>query len=500
MITKDDQQSCTQLIFRCFECKNNYKKDFNNELIKRFANIYEFSNEDVNKFILLLREGVYPYEYMDSSERLDETSLPDKEAFYSSLNMEDIRDVDHSHAKRVFKNLNNYYDYHDLYVQSDTLLLEDIFENFRNECTEIYELDPTHFLSAPGLEWQACLKKTEVKLELLTNVDILLIVEKGIRRGICHAIHRYAEANNKYMKKHQQNKESSYIQYSDASNLYGWAMSQKLTVDGFKWKQNMLKFDEKIKNQDEDSDKGYILEVDVEYPKNIHDLHSDLPFLPERMKTNKCSKLVCNLYDKNDYVPYMKSLKQALNHGLILKKVHRVIQFNQEAWLKEYIDMNTELRKEAKNVFEKNFFKLMNNSVFGKTMKNVRKHRDIKLVTTDKRRNQLFSEPNCHTTKWFSGNLLAIEMKKIKVKMNKPVYLDLSILEISKTLMYEFWYDYIKPKYKNNAKLCFMDTGSFIINIKQKISMKILVMMLKKDVIHQIMRSIDQYLKERIKK
>ena len=218
------------------------------------------------------------------------------------------------------------------------------------------------------------------------------------------------------------------------------------------------------------------------------------------MKINKCSKLVCNLHDKNDYVSYMKSLKQALNHGLILKKVHRVIQFNQEAWLKEYIDMNTELRREAKNVFEKNFFKLMNNSVFGKTMENVRKHRDIKLVTTDKRRNQLFSEPNCHTTKWFSGNLLAIEMKKIKVKMNKPVYLDLSILEISKTLMYEFWYDYIKPKYKNNAKLCFMDTRSFIINIKQKISMKILLMMLKKDVIHQIMRSIDHYLKERIKK
>ena len=250
MITKDDQQSCTQLIFRCFECKNNYKKDFNNELIKRFANIYEFSNEDINKFILLLREGVYPYEYMDSWERLDETSLPDKEAFYSSLNMEDIRDADHRHAKRVFKNLNNKNlgDYHDLHFQSDTLLLEDIFENFRNECTEIYELNPAHFLSAPGLEWQACLKKTEVKLELLTNVDILLIVEKGIRRGICHAIHRYAEANNKYMKKHHQNKESSYIQYLDASNLYGWAMSQKMTVDGFKWKQNMLKFDEEIKN------------------------------------------------------------------------------------------------------------------------------------------------------------------------------------------------------------------------------------------------------------
>ena len=169
---------------------------------------------------------------------------------------------------------------------------------------------------------------------------------------------------------------------------------------------------------------------------------------------------------KKNYVVHIRSLKQALNHGLILKKVHRVILLNQEAWLKSYFDMNTELRKQAKNDFGKEFFKLMNNSVFGKTMENVRKHRDIKLVTTDKRRNQLLSEPNYHTTKWFSENLLAIEMKKTKVKMNKPVYLGLSILEISKTLMYEFWYDYMKPKYGDNVKLCYMYTDSFIMHIK----------------------------------
>ena len=190
-------------------------------------------------------------------------------------------------------------------------------------------------------------------------------------------------------------------------------------------------------------------------------MHSDLPFLPERMKINKCSKVACNLYDKNNYVVHIRPLKQALDQGLI-------IQFNEEAWLKEYIDMNTELRKQAKNDFEKDFFKLMNNSVFKKTMENVRKHRDIKLVTTDKRRNQLVSEPNYHTTKWFSENLLAIEMKKTKVKMNKPVYLGLSILEISKALTYEFWYDYMKPKYGDNRKLCYMDTDSFIMNIKTK--------------------------------
>ena len=183
------------------------------------------------------------------------------------------------------------------------------------------------------------------------------------------------------------------------------------------------------------------------------------------MKIDKCNKLVCNLYDKESYVAHIRLLKQALNHELILKKFHRVIQFIKEAWLKPYIDMNTELRKQAKNDFEKDFFKLMNNSVFGKAMENVRKHSDIKLVTADKRRNQLVSEPNYHTAKWFSENLLAIEMKKIKVKRNKPVYLGLSILEISKTLLYEFWYDYMKPKYGDNVKLCYMDTDSFIMHI-----------------------------------
>ena len=189
-------------------------------------------------------------------------------------------------------------------------------------------------------------------------------------------------------------------------------------------------------------------------------------FYPKEKKVEKVEKFICSIEDKEKYVIHIRALKQALNHGLKLKKVHRVIQFNQKAWLKPYIDMNTKLRKEAKNDFEKDFFKLMNNSVFRKTMENVRNHRDIKLVTTDEKRNKLVSEPNYHTTKHFSENLLAIEMKKTKVKMNKPVYLGMSILDISKTLMYEFWYDYIGPKYGDKAKLCYTDTDSFIINIK----------------------------------
>ena len=247
-------------------------------------------------------------------------------------------------------------------------------------------------------------------------------------------------------------------------------MSKKFPVNVFKWLDNdktaeHIINEEFIKNYNENDKKGYILKVDVKYPKKSHDLYSDLPFLPERMEINKGKKLVCNLYNKKKYVVQINSLKQALNHGLKLKKIHRIIEFNQEAWLKPYIDMNTELRTLAKNDFEKDLFKLMNNSLFGKTMENIRKHRDKKLVTTDKKRSKLVSEPNYHTINLISENLSIIEMKKTKVKMNKPVYLGLSILEISKMLMYEFWYDYMKPKYNDNVRLCYMDTDTWIILI-----------------------------------
>ena len=228
---------------------------------------------------------------------------------------------DYRHGNNVFKifKLESLRDCHDLYVQSDTLLLADVFENFRDMCVKVYELDPAHFLSLPGLAWQACLKKTNIELELLTDYDMLLMVEEGIRGGICHSIHRYAKANNKYMKNYNNNEEASYIQYLDVNILYGWAMSKKLPVNGFRWldSNEINEINEEfIKNSNENGNKGYIFEMDVRYPKRLLDLHSDLPFLPERMETNKCKKLVCNLFNTKKYVIHVNSLKQALNHGL----------------------------------------------------------------------------------------------------------------------------------------------------------------------------------------
>ena len=297
---------------------------------------------------------------MDEWNKFDEKELPVKESFYSNLTMEDISDTDYKHANNVFKkfNVNNLGDYHDLYVRSDTLLLADIFENFRNVCLNKYELVPAHFISLPGLAWQACLKKTNVELELINDYDMLLMIEDGIRGGICHAIKRYAKANNYYMKDYNKNKESSYIQYLDGNNLYGMAMCEKLSIKGFKWMVDISGIDENfVKSYNKNSGKGYVLKEDIDYPRELQNLHCDLPFLPEKMVVNNTKKLICNLQDKKDYVVHINVLKQALDHGLKLINVHQVIEFDQEAWLKEYINFNTELRKKATNDFEKDYGK-----------------------------------------------------------------------------------------------------------------------------------------------
>ena len=215
----------------------------NRRISQKVSKYISILHGDLNNFILLLRKGVYPYEDMDNWEKFDETTIPPKEAFYSKLNLKGISDADYEHTQKVWEvfEIKDCSKYHDLYAQSDTLLLADVFENFRDKCNEIYELDPVYFVSAPGLAWQACLKKTNVKLELLTDYEMLLMVENWIRGGICQATHRYAKGNNKYMKNYDKSIESSYLAFLEANNLYGWAMSQKLPANGFEWVKDLMK-------------------------------------------------------------------------------------------------------------------------------------------------------------------------------------------------------------------------------------------------------------------
>ena len=239
-------------------------------------------------------------------------------------------------------------------MKSDTALIADVFEDFRGKCLNINKLDLAYYLSIPGLSWHSCLKMTAIKLELLTDHNMILLFEKGMRGGMCNAVHNYAKANNKYMKNYDSTKESTYLMYLDANNLYGYAMSKKLPIDNFKWETNLSIFTEDfVKNYDDDSDIGYLLVVGVKYPEILRKAHRDLPFLPDRTKFNKGIKLTCNWHDKKNYSINISALKQALNHGLILDKVHNVISFRQDAWLNLYIDMSTQLRINACNDFEK---------------------------------------------------------------------------------------------------------------------------------------------------
>ena len=425
---------------------------------------------------LLTRKGVYPYDYVSSIEKLSETQLPPKQGFYSKLYDEDISDEDYQHAIKVWNTFGckTIRDYHDLYLKSDVMLLADVFENFRKTCLKHYKLDPAHYFTSPGLAWDACLKTTGQRLELLSDYDMLMMFERGIRGGITHISKRYAEANNKYMKNYDTKKKSTFIQYLDANNLYGWAMSQNLPTHSFKMMTNItVEKVMEILEKTNDSmvntgKKGYIFEVDLEYPSDLWDLHNDYPLAPELMNVNGVEKLICHFKPRKNYVIHYRALRQCLELGMKITAVHRGISFYQSPWMEPYIRKNTELRKCAANNFEKDFFKLMNNSVFGKTIENIRKRQNIVLVDDRKKALKLSSRPNFDRCTIFDRNLIAIHMKKTEVYFNKPVYVGQSILDLSKTLMYDFHYEYIKSKYGKKAELLFTDTDSLMYQIKTK--------------------------------
>ena len=439
---------------------NNLPKDAFKNLLKYFT---------PKQAEILKQKGFYPYEYMDSEEKFNDTKLPPREAFYSKLSGRGITEKDYKHAWNVWNSfkMKTFKEYHELYNITDVLLLADVFENFRELCLKIYGLDSVYYFTAPGLAWDACLKITGIELELLSETNMLLMFEKGIRGGISIISNRYGRANNKYMQKgFNKNKPSKYLMHLDANNLYGCAMSEKLPTHGFKWLTGGEM--EKIYENRHNLNKiPCILEVDLEYPENLHDLHNDYPLCPEKVKCkNGVEKLIPNLRNKKKYVLHYKNLIQCLDMGLKVTRIHRGIKFVESEWMKPYIDKNTNLRAKAKNNFEKDFFKLMNNSVFGKTMENIRNRVDVKLVNTKEKLRKLVAKPNFKGRKIFSENLVSVHMKKTSLTMNKPVYLGMCILDLSKTIMYDFHYNYIKSKYGDKAKLLFTDTDSFMYEIE----------------------------------
>ena len=448
--------------------------------LDEFKNVSEEFGSDTELTELMTRKGIYPHSFMDSYDKFDIDPLTlTKLNFRNDLTGEDINDEDFEFYKEICNkfNMETLGKYHDLYSKSDVLLLSDVFENFRETCFQYYKLDPAHYYSAPGLSWNARLKMTGIELELISDVDMYLRIEKGLRGGMSVISHRKSEANNEYMTSYDPEKPSKYITYLDANSLYSWSMIQYLPYAGFKWIDPEM-FD--LNKVTADSETGHILEVDLLYPKEIHDENNDYPFCCEHkilendmlspyaksiadkheLTSGKSSKLIASMNNKTKYVIHEMNLKQAVDAGLILTKIHRVIEFKQEPRMKDFIDFNINKRKESKNEFEKGFFKIMCNATYGRTLMNLRKRQNISLINDATKLNDCAKKPDFISSKIFNENLVAGHNIKQKLYMNQPIYVGFSILDLSKYHMYTFHYGFIKNMYRSDAKLLFTDTDS----------------------------------------
>ena len=458
----------------------------------KYINFNFMKKEYPEHYELLCKKGHYPYEWVNGIDKLDHIGLPPIESFYSQLKQKGLKPKEYEHAQHVYETLNcqSFRDYHTAYLHSDVLLLADVFEQFRKPCYNYYELDPANYLTAPSLAWDAMLLKTGVELELITDLKILDIIERQKRGGLCFVgSKRHVKANNKYIEGFDISQPSSYLMYWDANNLYGWAMSQSLPFKDLKFDKEVT-LDQILETSDE-AETGYIVEVDISYPIELHDKFKEFPPCPESItpkqewfsdfqkeigiktgmikkdKYRGSDKLVPHLYTHKNYVMHYRNLKFVQELGVRIDVVHQVLSFKQEPWLKSYIDFNTEKRKEAKNEFEKDFFKLMNNSVFGKTMENVKNRMELKLTTDRKYAIRWFSKLHFKDSKCHDG-LHMIEMFKKAIEYNKPIYAGTSILDLSKLCMMKFHYNVIHKNFEGRYNLIYSDTDSLVYLIQHE--------------------------------
>ena len=348
-------------------------------------------------------------------------------------------------------------------------------------------MDPAHFVSAPQLSWDAMLLYTGCELELIADPEIFNLIDRGIRGGVAMIVNRYAKANNILINGYNQKNETSHIYYFDANNLYGYAMSCPLPQGNFKWLREAEWANIDWLTLQEDQTTGYIIECDLEYPSHLHDQHSDYPLAPEKRYIEyemlndfqlrllvhyqvpksgiRCQKLIPHFLPRFNYVIHYQNLKFYLEEGMILKRIHRVLEFKQSKWLAPYVLKNQNLRSEAKTEFEKSQPKLFNNSIYGKTVENQKKRTNIRLVNNKKDCKRLIEKPEMNGFRIFSEELAAINLRKVKAKIDKPFYVGFTVLELSKLHMYKFHYRYIKKNFGNRARLLFTDTDSLMYHI-----------------------------------
>jgi len=436
---------------------------------------------------LVFAKGIYPYSYMTSPEKFKETKLPPIDAFYDSLNDQALDPKDYERAQETWSHfkMHTLKEYHDHYLLLDTLLLADIFENFRNSIMEGHQLDPLHFLTLPSLAWAMALKHTGTELRLITDANMYLMIESGMRGGIATISNRHAKANNPHVAGYDQAQPTQYITYLDANNLYGAAQSEMLPVGGFKYltADEVAAFD--LMSVTPDSQLGYILECDLAYPSHLHDTHSDYPLAPEHMLVTKdmlspyalqllddarswvpTEKLIPNLMNKTKYVVHYRNLQFYVKHNLVVTKIHRIVSFFQRRWLKPWIDVCTRQRMMARSDFEADLAKLQANATFGKTMENVRNRVNVRLIADPDKLTKAVSKPSFRQSEIINQDLVMVKAARVKIMLNKPIAVGFAILELSKLIMYEFYYDVMKRKYGDKCSLLFTDTDSLCMTIQ----------------------------------
>lgn len=424
------------------------------------------------EFELVNKKGFYPYEYMKNLEVYNECKLPEKKEFYSKLNDTNISDENYTHAQTVWNvfNCKTLSDYTKLYMKTDVLLLADCFKNFRETCFETYELDVANYLSLPSFSFDSMLKMTKVQIELLRCPEQVSLIRRGIRGGLSQVSYKYAKSNNIYLgEDYNPEKEESYILYLDFNNLYGSCMVSPLPVSDFQW---VNEIEGGLMNVPAEGEIGYILDVDLEYPKEIHDMMQELPLCPEiaTPPNSKYKKLMATLNDKKSYVIHYRALQQASKYG-VKYKINKILKFKQSTFLKKFIDLNTELRKMSKNNFEKDFYKMINNSTFGKSLECVFNRMDVKLVSKWDGRfgvKSLLSNPLFHRIEIYSENFVAIQLRRTRVLLDKPMFLGMTILDVSKFHVFNFFYEFVKKVFGPNSILTYTDTDSLCLWIKNQ--------------------------------